>query len=238
METWTVEKLIRSATGYLQQKGSPSSRLDAELLLAQALGCDRVKLYMEFDRPLDEATIADYRSLIARRAAREPVAYILGHAHFRRLRLMVDRSVLIPRPETEELVEVVLEILRRRPAWGALDSAPPIIIADVGTGSGAIALSIAQETGLRVLATDTSGEALKVAAANATATGLESLVEFRETDLLAGTPDGSLHLVVRNPPYVTSGDLKTLAPDICLYEPAAALDAGVDGLDVFRRLLP
>ena len=239
METWTVEKLLQTASAYLRQKGSSSPRLDAELLLAKTLGCDRVKLYTEFDRPLETSAVDHFRSLIARRAAHEPVAYILGQAYFRHLCLTVDRSVLIPRPETEELVELALETLRRRPAWAGLGEAATVeLVADVGTGSGAIALSIAQEAGLHVLATDTSRAALDVAAANAEAVGVRGLVELREADLLEGVPDHSLHLVVSNPPYVTSADFKTLAPDVRLYEPAAALDAGPDGLDVVRRLLP
>jgi release factor glutamine methyltransferase len=251
MDTWTIETLIQTAARYLQEKGSASPRLDAELLLAESLGLDRVQLYMQFDRPLDVSTIDHYRSLIARRAAHEPVAYILGQANFRHLRLGVNASVLIPRPETEELVEVALDLLKRRPPWGALsvragerdpeegeEELPRTLIADVGTGSGAIALSLAQEAGVRVLATDTSRDALEVAAANAAAAGLERLVEFRQADLLSGVPDRGLHLIVSNPPYVTSGDLSTLAEDIRLYEPLSALEAGSDGLDVFQRLLP
>lgn len=248
METWTIETLLQAAARYLKEKGSSSPRLDAELLLAKALDVDRVQLYMEFDRPLDTAAVDHYRSLVRRRARHEPVAYILGQAHFRRLCLSVGPDVLIPRPETEELVDVALELLKRRPPWGALppvdradaaanESGQPIIV-DVGTGSGAIALSLALEAGVRVLATDTSLRALELAAANAATAGVERLVDFRNADLLAGIDERTLHLVVSNPPYIRSEDLQTLAPDIRLYEPLSALDGGPDGLDVYRRLLP
>ncbi len=261
MDSWTIGALLDTVTGYLRDRGSASPRLDAELLLAETLGMERIHLYTEYDRPLASSELDRYRYLVGRRARHEPVAYILGRAHFRHLRLEVTPAVLIPRPETEELVDVALQLLRLRPAWEALSDttaaagpapdpqaeatpaeagaeAPPPLIADVGTGSGAIALSLAQEAGLRVLATDESEEALEVAARNRAALELERLVELRHADLLTGTADDSLRLVISNPPYVTSRDMGTLAPDIRLYEPALALDAGEDGLAVFRRLLP
>lgn len=248
MDNWTIGTLLDTAAGYLGDKGSPSPRLDAELLLAETLGLDRIHLYTEYDRPLAACEVDHYRGLIGRRARHEPVAYILGRAHFRHLRLEVTPAVLIPRPETEELVEVVLQVLRLKPPWEALSAAPegvapdamlpPPAIADVGTGTGAIALSLAQETGLRVLATDASPEALAVATRNREALGLERLVELRQADLLDGVTDHVLRVVISNPPYVASGDLSALAPDIRMYEPPSALDAGPDGLAVFRRLLP
>jgi release factor glutamine methyltransferase len=255
VDHWTVGRLLETAAGYLRDKGSSSPRLDAELLLAETLGLERIQLYTEFDRPLAAAEVDRFRALIARRATHEPVAYILGRAYFRHLCLEVTPAVLIPRPETEELVEVALQLLRLRPPWDALPpgltegaaqgaagvndlpSAPPAI-ADVGTGSGAIALSLAQETGLRVLATDASSEALEVAARNGATLRLDDLVEFHQADLLSGVVESSLHLVVCNPPYVASGDIAALAPDIRLFEPSSALGAGPDGLAVFRRLLP
>ena len=248
MNAWTIGSLLETATGYLKEKGSSSPRLDAELLLAETLGFERIHLYTNYDRPLSSCEVDDYRTLIARRAQHEPVAYVLGRAHFRRLTLEVTPAVLIPRPETEELVDLALETLRLRPLWEALEGRPPDagaehagprpLIADVGTGSGAIALSLAQETGLSVLATDVSREALAVAARNRTAAGLDHLVEFREADLLAGIPDASLRLVVSNPPYVTTAEMDSLAPDVRLFEPQEALRGGPDGLDVYRRLLP
>ena len=279
MDHWTIGSLLETAAGYLRDKGSTSPGLDAELLLAEALGLDRIHLYTEYDRPLAACEVDRYRELVGRRARHEPVAYILGRAYFRHLRLEVTPAVLIPRPETEELVDVALRTLRLKPPWEALSAGPvgaaasaapgagaspdaaaaaaasrrgvpaPAVaqngapareplIADVGTGTGGIALSLAQETGLRVLATDVSPEALAVAARNREALGLGGLVELRQADLLSGVAKRSLRLVISNPPYVASGDINALAPDIRLHEPALALDAGCDGLAVFRRLLP
>ena len=245
MDGWTIGTLLQTATGYLREKGSSSPRLDAELLLAQALGMDRIHLYTEYDRPLGSCEVDHYRNLIGRRGKREPVAYIVGRAHFRHLGLEVTPAVLIPRPETEELVDVALGVLRRKPFLDALvdassagDAAGHILIADVGCGSGAIALSIAQESGSRVLATDLSPEALAVAERNRDSLGLGSLVELRASDLLEGVSDASLRLVVSNPPYIPSADIESLEPDVRSYEPLMALEAGADGLLVYRRLLP
>ncbi|MBN1321549.1 MAG: peptide chain release factor N(5)-glutamine methyltransferase [Thermoleophilia bacterium] len=237
-DPWTIGTLLETAAGYLRGKGSTSPRLDAELLLAETLGLERIHLYMQFDRPLATGEVDGFRALIARRAAHEPVAYILGQAHFRRLRLEVTPAVLIPRPETEELVDIALDSLRRRPAWAPATPNGTPLVADLGTGSGAIALSLAQEAGVAVLAIDSDAEALEVAARNGAATGLERLVRLEQADLLSTVAARSLHLIVSNPPYVTSGDMATLAPDIRLFEPAAALDAGPDGLAVIQRLLP
>jgi release factor glutamine methyltransferase len=256
VDSLTIGGLLESATRYLRRNRSTSPHLDAELLLAQILGMERAQLRGDSECEVGPCAADAYSGLIARRGGHEPVAYILGRAYFRRLCLKVTPAVLIPRPETEELVETALEVLRRKPPWGGLAApavsaageasaltavrgpmAPPLL-ADVGTGSGAIALSLAQETGLRVLATDSSAAALKVAAANAAATGLQRLVEFRKADLLSGVADGSLHLIISNPPYVRSEELSALSPDIRLFEPASALDGGPDGLTVYRRLLP
>jgi release factor glutamine methyltransferase len=257
MPSWTIGSLLETATGYLKEKGSDSPRLDAELLLADTLHLERIGLYTQYDRPLSPDEVTAYRALVARRAAHEPVAYIRGRANFRHLSLGVGPGVLIPRPETEELVDLALETLRRRPPWGDLPEGPSVplappasqadmspvgqqapLIADVGTGSGAIALSLAQEAGVRVLAIDDSPQALAVAAANAEALALGGRVVFRQGDLLAGVASGSLAMVVSNPPYVRSGDIPGLAADIRLFEPVSALDGGADGLDVYRRLVP
>jgi len=252
-ERWTIGRILETVTPYLRGKGSLSPRLDAELLLAAALGLERIDLYTQYDRPLETAEVAAYRALIARRAAHEPVAYILGRAYFRRLCLEVSPAVLIPRPETEELVEVALEVLRRRPPLGR-PAATPVAV-DVGTGSGAIALSLALEAGIPVLATDRSLEALAVAGRNAERLGLTELVEFRQLDLLGWSPaeaeeggcsedrkEGALlpesvPLVISNPPYVATPDIANLAPDIRDFEPLTALDGGPDGMEVFRRLV-
>lgn len=254
MKEWTIGSLLETAAGYFREKGSSSPRLDAELLLADVLGVERINLYTEYDRPLSEDEVDRYRELTARRGKREPVAYILGRAHFRHLSLQVNPAVLIPRPETEELVDLALGLLRRKPLWEALTEVAPAagspaplcegpalgapLVADVGCGSGAIALSVARESGSRVLALEVSPEALAISEANARSTGLSGLVEFRQADLLAEVPDASLRLVISNPPYVAAGDIPDLEPDVKDYEPLLALQAGPEGLDVIRRLLP
>jgi release factor glutamine methyltransferase len=223
-----LAEVLRLSAGFLEDRGSPSARLDAEVLLAHALGISRVELYTQHDRPLSEPELAACRALLQRRAAREPVAYIVGRRRFRRLDLAVDGRVLIPRPETEELVEACLELLRglERPS-----------VLDVGTGSGAIALAIADEhAGARVCACDSSPAALAVAARNAGRAGIA--LELVESDLLAGLAGRRFDLIVANPPYVAAGELERLEPEVARFEPRAATVAGADGLDVFRRLLP
>ncbi len=204
--------VLRRAADHLG-KTSETGRLDAELLLAHALGRERIELYTDFDRPLTTPELDAYRELVARRARHEPVAYILGEWGFRRLTLTVDRRALIPRPETEIVVERALSHL------SGLD-APRVL--DVGTGTGAIALAIADEhPGARVTAIDVSGDALDLARENATRTGLA--VELLGYDLRDGLPGGPFDLVVSNPPYVEPADIETLMPDVREYEPHVAL---------------
>ena len=226
---WTVLKLLEWSKQFFTEKGIDSPRLDAELLLSHVLGIDRVRLYMEYDRPLVQSELDAYRALVKRRAAREPVAYITGTRGFWSLDLHVDRRALIPRPETEVLVE---EVLKRIPE----DSTATLV--DVGTGTGAIALAVASERpGLRLLATDASAEALALARENAAATGLSARIEFLEGDLLASVPAQlRLDYVASNPPYVADSVRDELEPEVRDWEPAAALFAGSDGLDVIRRL--
>jgi release factor glutamine methyltransferase len=207
----TVGDLLVAATEELEQAGVPSPRVDAEWLLAQALGVSRTELYANGDEaPAERKRV--FRELVARRASREPLAYVLGEWGFRRLTLHVDPRVLIPRPETEVLVERCLELLA--------DRAEPKVL-DVGVGSGAIALAIADEQpGARVIATDNSPEALAVAAENAARTDLE--IQLVEGELFAGL-EGPFDLVVSNPPYVAPADLGTLPPEVAEHEPRAAL---------------
>ncbi|MEJ7569537.1 MAG: peptide chain release factor N(5)-glutamine methyltransferase [Gaiellaceae bacterium] len=216
-------EVLRLATEHLA-KTSETARLDAELLLGRALGRSRIELYTDFDRPLDERELAAYRALVARRARHEPVAYILGEWGFRRLMLLVDERALIPRPETEIVVERCLERLRGR-------DDPKVL--DVGTGSGAIALAIADEhAGARVTAMDLSADALALARKNAERSGLE--VELLEHDLRDGLPGGPYDLVVSNPPYVEPADLDALMPDVREYEPHLAL-VGVGATEAIAR---
>jgi release factor glutamine methyltransferase len=210
---------LDSAVIPLTAAGCETPRLDAEVLLAAALGIDRAALVADSRRELSGPVARVFRDLVRRRREREPVAYIVGVKGFRFIELAVDRRVLIPRPESEFVVEAALAL----PAGAR--------VVDVGTGSGAIALALKSERpDLRVFATDISGDALGVAAANASRLGLD--VEFRHGDLLAGLEADA---VVSNPPYVASGDV--LMPDVARFEPAGALYAGADGLDVIRRLV-
>jgi release factor glutamine methyltransferase len=212
-EVLTVGEVLRRSTAHLTEKGAETPRLDAELLLAHALGLERIELYMHLDRPLDAGELEAARALVARRSRREPLQYVLGEWGFRRLTLAVDARALIPRPETEIVVERALALLQ-----GVAD--PHVL--DVGTGSGAIALAIADEhPGARVTGIDASTAALDLARENAERTGLA--VELLEHDLRDGLPPGPWSLVVSNPPYVDAGDRHTLAPEVRDWEPAEAL---------------
>ncbi len=222
-----LAEVLRRSTQYLEDRGSPTARLDAELLLAHGLGVSRIELYTGHDRPMTEAELDVCRELVRRRGDREPVAYIVGTRGFRHLDLKVDSCVLVPRPETELVVDRCLELLR--------DVAEPAVL-DVGTGSGAIALAIASELpAARVTATDVSPAALDVAWANAVALGLA--VEMRQGDLLDGLGDRRFDLIASNPPYVSELEIEGLEPEVAVHEPRLATVAG-DGLDAYRRLLP
>jgi release factor glutamine methyltransferase len=208
----TTGEALAAGAAYLGRNGIDTPRLDTELILAQALGLTRLELYTGHDRPLSEHERSEARTLLARRAAREPLAYVLGEWGFRTLRLRTDARALVPRPETEIVVERSLALLGGLPAPRVLD---------VGTGSGAIALAIAAEhPGARVTATDISPEALSLAAENAAALGLG--LELVQTNLLEGLA-GPFELVVSNPPYVRADELPELAPEVRDWEPRLAL---------------
>jgi release factor glutamine methyltransferase len=208
----TVGQTLTRATEFLAARGVPSPRLDAELLLARACGLQRIELYTQHDRPLTREETERARELVARRGKREPLAYVLGDWDFRHLTLKTDSRALVPRPETEIVVERCVELLR------GVDQ-PRVL--DVGTGTGAIALALAAElTGARVVATDTSTDALALARENADATGLD--VELVHTDLVDGL-EGTFDLVVSNPPYVGEAELQELEPEVRDWEPRAAL---------------
>jgi release factor glutamine methyltransferase len=211
-----LAEVLRGATEYLAARGVEHPRLDAERLLARALGLTRMELYTQHDRPLTEAERASARALVQRRGRREPLAYVLGDWDFRRLTLKTDARALVPRPETEIVVERCLALLE-----GV--EAPRVV--DVGTGTGAIALALKHERpDAHVTATDISVPALELASENAGRNGLE--VDFVETDLLAGLA-GPFDLVVSNPPYVLAGELASLEPEVRDWEPEVALlDAG------------
>jgi release factor glutamine methyltransferase len=217
-----AREALDSAVVALTAAGVDTPRLDAEVLLAHALGTDRLSLLADRNASVEGAAVRAFQDAVRRRSVqREPVAYITGVKGFRHLELHVDPRVLIPRPETETLVEAAIERLPE----GAR-------VVDVGTGSGAVALALKDERpDLDVLATDVSEDALAVARANAARLGLE--VRFARADLLDGV--GAVDAVVSNPPYVEDG--AELAPEIVRHEPAQALFAGIDGLAVVRRLV-
>jgi release factor glutamine methyltransferase len=223
----TVRELLGPTREYLEGKGVASPKLDAEYLLAHVLGIQRLELYLDHDRPLEPAEVDRLRELVRRRGRREPLAYVLGSWGFYGLELRCDARALVPRPETEILVEHCLALL----AGGDAAS-----IVDVGTGTGAIALALAANLpGASVTAIDLSPDALALAAENAAANRLESRVELLEGDLLAPVAGRSFDLVVSNPPYVGTGD--EVDPEVSGYEPAAlAVYAGADGRAILERL--
>jgi release factor glutamine methyltransferase len=224
MATTSVSDALGAATDAIVAAGSDTARLDAELLLCQATGWDRAQVAAEPALRLPVGASRVFAAMVRRRIRREPVAYILGRKGFRRLELLVDRRVLIPRPETELLVEVALEL-------------GPEAVIDVGTGSGAIALAIADELpDVRVTGIDTSLDALRVAQVNCDRLGLADRV-----DLVSGgvssLPDGRFDLLVANLPYVSDGEWGSLQPEIREYEPREALVAGPTGLEAIEALL-
>lgn len=224
---WRVIDLLTWTTGHFQKQNIPSARLDAELLLAHALDSQRLQLYLRFQEIVPPKQLAAFRELVRQRAARVPLAYLTHEREFMGLSFYVDESVLIPRPETETLVEIVEE----------RESGEDCVLLDIGTGSGAIAVSLAKRKGWTVVATDLSADALAVARQNADAHEVEAQIDFREGDLFAAVDDNSqFDWIISNPPYICSATLPTLEPEIA-HEPRMALDGGADGLDVLRELL-
>lgn len=247
-EPWTIKRILDWTSGYLGRKGDEHPRLSAEWLLANVCGLSRVELYVNFDKPLEADELAAMRAAIERRAAGEPLQYVTGEMPFRHIVLRCEEGVLIPRPETEVLVDAALEgvdaAVGRRPA-GEKDpdaALAPVRVLEVGTGTGCIALSIASERpGTHVTATDLSPRAVALAMRNREALGLEERVELVECDLASGvSPElmGTFSVLVSNPPYIPTAVLASEVPaEVRDHEPALALDGGPDGLDVFRRLL-
>jgi release factor glutamine methyltransferase len=224
-ELWTPLKLIGWTQGFFAQKGVDAPRLTAELLLAHALSCDRVRLYLDFDKPLGDPELATYRDLVRRRADGEPTAYLVGKREFYGRTFRVDARVLVPRPETELVLEEALAAL---PGGGRA--------LDLCTGSGILGVSLALERpGASVVATDLSPDALVVARENASLLG--AAIDLRAGDLYAAVqPDERFHLIVSNPPYIPRGELDTLSREV-RREPRLALDGGADGLDLIRKIV-
>lgn len=224
-ETWTPLGLIAWTQGYFGRQGVDAPRLTAELLLAKALGCDRVRLYLDFDKPLGEPELSAFRELVKRRAGGEPTAYLTGRKEFLGRSFQVDGRALVPRPETELVAEAALQAL---PEGGAA--------LDLCTGSGCIAASLAlSRPSARVTAVELSPEALALARENARALG--AAVDFREGDLYGPLPpDRRFDVIVANPPYVPTSELYGLPREV-QREPKLALDGGPDGLGVARRVV-
>ncbi|MFY9613828.1 MAG: peptide chain release factor N(5)-glutamine methyltransferase [Candidatus Dormiibacterota bacterium] len=233
MTSEKILDLVARAAPYLAKHGSPSPRLDAELLLAEVLGIDRMDLYLQFERPLTVAEVDSFRALCRRRAGGEPVAYIRGRREFMSLDLLVTPAVMIPRPETEVLVE---EGLRRLKARAGEDHRPRAL--DVGTGSGAIAVALAAHCPeALVVATERSERALEVARRNVERLEVKDRVELVAADLVDGV-EGPFDLVAANLPYIDPDWDGAVSPEVLASEPEEALFAGRDGLDVIGRLLP
>jgi len=230
-EAWTIARVLAWASEDFRGRGMESARLDAELLLSEALGLDRIRLIMESRRPLSPGELAGFRELIKRRRAGEPIAYILGRREFFGLSFRVDRRVLIPRPDTEALVEVALERTQARYMFGTA--------LDLCTGSGCVAISFAKRRPTwRVTATDLSEPALALACENALRLGAVFGMRFLSGDLFAPlAADERFDLVTANPPYVPEADVAALDPGIRDFEPKLALSAGADGLALIRRIL-
>jgi release factor glutamine methyltransferase len=225
---WTVLELLRWTTKHFAERGIDTPRLDAEVLLAHALGCDRLRLYLDFDKPVVENERAVFRQLVRTRANdRVPVAQLTGSREFWSLPVRVTADVLIPRPDTETLVTAALDLLP--------DAAAPARVLDLGTGSGAVALALAHERPrAAIFASDRSHRALRIAQQNAEAFGMAARIHFLRGDWVAPIA-GAFDCVVANPPYLADGERAGLAPELA-HEPAAALFAGPTGLEALERL--
>jgi len=225
-ETWTTIKVLTWTKEYLSAKGIENARLEAEWLLCAATGLDRVGLYLNFDKPLSDDELASFRAMVARRARREPLQHILGTQEFCGLEFQVSPDVLIPRHDTETLVQ---EALARRPDARS--------VLDIGTGSGCIAVALAHSLPhAAVTAVDISPPALAMARRNAERNG--AAVEFLAGSLLEPVAGRRFDLIVSNPPYIPSRDIDGLEPEVRDFDPRGALDGGPDGLDAYRRLIP
>jgi release factor glutamine methyltransferase len=223
-------EILQKTTTFLGSKGIENPRLNAELLIGHALGLKRMQLYLQFERMLPEAELEKIRPLVRRRSQREPLQYVLGEVDFAGLHLKVDRRALIPRPETE----LLLEQIGKRCA-----AAPLVDVLDLGTGSGALALALASaHPSAQVLALDSSPEALALAQENAVAHQLTERVEFRVSDWFAAVEqDRRFSLIVSNPPYLAAEEVREAAPEVREFEPHGALVAGEDGLADLRRII-
>jgi release factor glutamine methyltransferase len=225
----SVLEIIQKTTDFFAAKGVESPRLNAEILIGHALGLKRMQLYLQFERILAGAELDKIRPLVRRRGQREPLAYVVGETDFHGLRLKTDRRALVPRPETEGLVELVVQTC----------VPPPARILDLGTGGGCIALALAQAfPAAQVTAIDASEEALALARENAAATGLAARVQFIRSDWYAALPAGAaFDAIVANPPYLTATETAVTQPEVHAFEPAIALTAAEEGLAALRAIV-
>ena len=231
---WTIQRLLAWTTDFFRERGIESPRLDAEVLLSALLGRDRMYLYVHFDEPLEPEELARFRGYVKERAAHVPLAYVLGRREFMGLDFRVTRDTLIPRPDTEILVQCAVDFLCARLEAGAT----ACTIADIGTGTGAIALSTLHYTeGIRADAVDISPAAAAVARENAERLGLTERIDIHVGDLLAPLAGGRYDMILSNPPYIPTADIAGLMPEVRSYEPHLALDGGADGLNIYRRLM-
>lgn len=235
-EEWTIGRLLTWTADYLKKQGADSPRLDAEVLLAHARGCQRIQLYTAFTDVADEALRTSFRELVRQRAAGKPVAYLVGRREFYSLSFQVSPAVLIPRPETEF---VVIEVLDRLKQLAPAPEGQGIEIADVGTGSGAIAVSLAKHSPpVRVTAVDLSPDALEIARRNVAEHGVGERVMLVQSDLLEGLPqEQKFAVIASNPPYVSEAEYRELAKEVRDYEPQLALVGGPAGTEIIQRLL-
>jgi release factor glutamine methyltransferase len=226
----TIHDILNESTKTLEAVDIPSARLDAEVLLSFCLGCDRLEFYKNPDMTISETKLYAFRNLITRRLQWEPVAYITGRKEFWTFVLEVNNSVLIPRPDTEVIVEETINICRKT-------DFSEMRILDIGTGSGAIALALASEkTGAKIVATDISEASLNLAKKNAAALGLQAKIDFRQGNLFEPV-DGIFDIIVSNPPYIAAEDYEKLPAGVKNYEPQAALLAGKSGLEFYEKLI-
>jgi release factor glutamine methyltransferase len=233
--TWTILALIRWTDERFRKEGLTTPRLDAEVLLAETLRMDRVGLYTHFDQPVQPGELARFKKLIRRRLRHEPVAYIVGQREFWSLHFIVTPDVLIPRPETENLITEALRVLSQPEP-----TERRIRILEMGTGSGAISVALAKELpSASVVATDLSQKALAIAAENALRHGVRERILFLQGNLFDPLEKGSqFELIITNPPYIPQDYFPSLPPEVRDFEPRVALDGGKDGLTFFRRILP